>query len=299
MWRELARYGRHVLASEILRKSSGFVNTLLIGRFISAGALGQYRFGWRIAQSVTAPVLAASTYVVFPAFARISHEEARYRAAFLRAARLVCFLVIPMSLILVAIGEPLTVLLLGERWHTAGWVLSALAPLGVGWALGSITANVFKASGRPEILAKSSGISAGLAIALSVLFLPLGPVGIAGAASIDAIVIGAWMLREAIRIVGLPWRTIFPAIWQPTAAACAMTACVGLAEWLALDAASKGTLLGLVLLTLEVALGTLVYLALMAMIARETLVEALRLIGHLLASTKGMLVSESVDTRAL
>lgn len=295
MWRELTRYGRHVLASEILRDSSRSLNTLLIGRFISAGALGQYRFGWRIAQSVTAPVLAASAYVIFPAFARISDEEARYRAAFVRAVRLVCFFVIPMSLILVAIGEPLAVLLLGERWRTAGWVLSALAPLGVGYPLGSVTANVFKASSRTETLAKSSGISAGLTIVLSVLFFPLGPVGIAAGVSIAAVMVGAWMLREAIRIVRLPWRTIAPAIWQPTVAACAMTACVGLAEWLALHAASRGTVLGFTFLTLEVALGAIVYLTLMAMIARDSFFEALRLLPHLRPRPQEMITSESSE----
>jgi O-antigen/teichoic acid export membrane protein len=299
MWRELARYGRHVLASEILRDSSRSLNTLLIGRFIGTGALGQYRFGWRIAQSVSSPVLAASTYVVFPALARISGDEARYQAAFLRVLRLVCLVVIPTSLILVAIGEPLTVLLLGERWRTAGWVLSALAPLGVGAALGSITANVFKASSRPEILAKSSGISAGLNMALIVAFLPLGPVGVAAGASIGYIVVGAWMLREAIRIVGVPWRSIIPGIWQPTAAACAMAVGVGLAEWLVIDAASRGTALGLLCLTLEVVLGAAVYLTLTAMIARDTLFEALRLIRHLRRQREGMFESKSVDNRAL
>jgi PST family polysaccharide transporter len=299
MWRELTRYGRHVLASEILRDSSRSLNTLLIGRFISAGALGQYRFGWRIAQSVVAPVLAASTYVVFPAFARISGEEARYRAAFLRALRLVCFLVIPMTLILVVIGEPLTILLLGERWRTAGWVLTALAPLGVGYALGSITANVFKASGQPEILAKASGISAGLTMVLSVAFLPLGPVGIAAGASIGAIVVGAWMLREAIGIIGSRWRSIIPAIWQPTAAACAMAVGVGIAEWFAFDAASRGTILGLVCLALEVLLGAVIYFSLMTIIGRDTVFEALRLIQHLNPRAKVILPSERPENRAL
>jgi O-antigen/teichoic acid export membrane protein len=298
-WRELARYGQHVLASEILRDSSRSLNTLLIGRFISAGALGQYRFGWRIAQSVTAPVLAASTYVVFPAFARISGDEPRYRAAFLRALRLVYLVVIPTSLILLAIGEPLTVLLLGERWHTAGWVLSALAPLGAGYALGSITANVFKASSRTEILAKSSAISAGLNMALIVAFLPLGPVGIAAGASLAAIVVGAWMLREAIRIVGAPWRSIIPGILQPTAAACAMAVVVALAEWFVIDAASRGTALGLVFLTLEVVLGAGIYLILMALIASDTLFEALRLVRHLRPKQGGMLASKGVDNSAL
>ena len=299
MWRELTRYGRHVLASEVLRDSSRSLNTLLIGRFISPGALGQYRFGWRMAQSVSAPVLAASTYVVFPAFARISGDEVRYRAAFLRVVRLVCLVVVPTSLILVAIGEPLMVLLLGERWRTAGWVLSALAPLGAGYALGSISANVFKASSRTEVLAKSSGISAGLNMALIVAFLPLGPVGIAAGASLGSIVVSAWMLREAIRIVGVPWRSVNPGILQPTAAASVMAVVVALAEWFVFDAASRGTALGLVFLALEVVLGAAVYLILMAMIARGTLFEVLRLIRHVRRQREGMFESKSVDNRAL
>jgi O-antigen/teichoic acid export membrane protein len=294
MWRELARYGRHVLASEILRGSSSSLNTLLIGRFISADALGQYRFGWRIAQSASAPLLGASTHVLFPAFARISDDGARYAAAFVRALRLLCFVVIPSSLILIALGQPLTVLLLGERWHTAGWVLSALGLLGVGATLGSISANVFKASSRPEILTKTSAISAGLTIALMVAFLPLGPVGIAGGVSIAYLVVGALMLRQAKDIVGVPWPDLVSAIWRPAAAASVMAVTVALADSF-VESASRGTALGLALLGLEVVVGGAVYLLLMLLIARDMLFEALHAIRHVRGEPATLMAS--VDGR--
>ena len=49
MWRELAGYGRHVLAGTLIDHVALAVNTLLLGRFRTPAALGQYRYAARLA----------------------------------------------------------------------------------------------------------------------------------------------------------------------------------------------------------------------------------------------------------
>src|SRR5439155_866864 len=72
MWRQLAAYAKHVVGGEVLREVNSGVNTALIGRFLSASALGQFRFAWRISTQAAAPFEAASAYVLLPAFSRVA-----------------------------------------------------------------------------------------------------------------------------------------------------------------------------------------------------------------------------------
>ena len=62
----------------------------------------------------------ALSYVLMPALSRISDDEERFRAAVLRSLRWMMVVAFPASLILLALGEPLTVLVFGPDWRPAG-----------------------------------------------------------------------------------------------------------------------------------------------------------------------------------
>jgi PST family polysaccharide transporter len=297
MWRELVGYGRHVLTAAFLQQSTSAMIILLVGRFIGAASLGQYRFGSRIATSATAPVLSASAYVLFPAFARIATDQRRYSAAFLRALRLLSFYVIPLSLILLAIGEPLTVLLLGDRWRTAGRVLTALCGLGAGLALVSIASTALKSSGRPDVLTKLNVFWTGLTIGLAAALLPLGVVGVAAGVSVSSALAAAYALRAAMDVVGVPRQSILRAIWPPIVGAGATSLAVAFLEHVVLHAASRSTLPGLMLLALEIILGGLSYVAIMAVLARTMLAEALGLMRLVLGGADMSPTKKAADER--
>jgi O-antigen/teichoic acid export membrane protein len=274
MWRELVGYGRHVLAASLLQQVTPAMIVVLVGRFVGAASLGQYRAGFRIATSATGPVLEASSYVLFPAFARISTDEDRYAAAFLRALGVLSFYVIPLSFILFAIGEPLTVLLLGDRWRTAGHVLTALCGLGASAALISIGSTALKSSGRPDIQAKLNVVWTGLTVALAAVLLPFGVVAVAAAVSFSAAITAACALRSAARVLRLRPQQVLEAIWPPVAAAVITSSAIAVLERLVFGASHRATVPGLMLLALEVILGASAYLALMAALRRTMLGEA-------------------------
>ena len=276
MWRELAGYGRHVLTAAFLQESTRGIITLLLGRFVGSPSLGQYRFGSRIATSVTAPVMFASSYVLFPAFARISSDERRYPAAFLRALRVLSFYVTPLSLILFAIGEPLTVLLLGDRWRIAGRVLTALCGLGASVALVSISSTALKSSGRPDLLTRLNLLWTALTLALALALLPLGVVGVAAGVSFSAAMAATYGLLCALRVVGVRAQQVLQAVWPPVAAAGITSAATAVLERVVFHASNHATVHGLVLLALEIMLGAVGYLVLMALIAPAMLGEAMR-----------------------
>jgi O-antigen/teichoic acid export membrane protein len=261
MWRELAGYGRHVFTGEFLRQSGGVLNTVLIGRFLGSANLAQYNFGFRLATEASAPIFTAVSFVLFPALARISTEQERFGKAVLQSYRFACFVIFPVSLVLFSIGEPLAVLLLGERWRAAGSVVSALAAVGAALSLRSISSEVFKASGNPQRLPRIYLLSAVLPALAVLVGIHFGIVTIAVGVSAAFTVVAVYATAIAARLAGIAPGELVRALFSPALASAAMTAVLYPLEHLVVHSADRGTAQGFALLTAEVMLGAAVYLA--------------------------------------
>lgn len=262
-WRELMRYAKHILASEVLRHSSGLLNIALVGRFIGLAPLGQYRIAWRLATEGTSPLVAASAYVLLPAFARISEDEVRLRAAVLRALSVLALVVFPLALIVLVLGEQMAVLVLGEPWRPAGHVVSALCGVIAAAPLISVSSEVFKASARTELVARMHAVEAVGSMLAIVAFLPLGIIGIAVGVSLAFVGVAVYALRAVSRVLRVPVRRIFANIYPPLLAALGMALSLFLLQRLLVDGDRGDALLRLGLLVLQMVIGAGAYLALL------------------------------------
>ena len=81
LWRELAEYGRFVFGSTAVYQLGGQLPVAIIGRFLGSAPLGQYQYASRLSSTPFAIVLAAASYVLFPAFSRIADDLGRLRTA--------------------------------------------------------------------------------------------------------------------------------------------------------------------------------------------------------------------------
>jgi PST family polysaccharide transporter len=278
MWRELARYGRHVIASEFLTEVTAIGSTALIGRALGPAPLGIYRAASRLANQIANPIIAASNTVLLPAFARIADDVARLRRAALRSIRLQCVVVLPLSLAFIPLGEAIVVALLGEQWRAAGHVLAALCGLTASLPLIRIASEVFKGVGRPSFLSRQSALWAVTALAGIAAFLPLGAVGVGAGVSISALIVAlfsGWALADLLEV---RLTAILMELAPPLVAAAGM---VGIL--LALDRVigpGETTVERLAVLGLDTLIGTAAYVA-------------------LLAALKPSLIREFVDLRRL
>ena len=97
LWRELASYGRRVLAGELVRHSGGILNTAVIGRVLGFNDLAQFNYGNRVATQSAAPFAMGIGSIVFPALTSVSHAPDVFARGFLRALRATAFVVLPLS----------------------------------------------------------------------------------------------------------------------------------------------------------------------------------------------------------
>lgn len=280
VWRELARFGRPVVVAELIRNAAGGIPVAALGRVAGAGAIGQYTYGWRVANQPPNAMLSLGAYVLLPALSRLAVDERRFRAALTRALRWMCAISFPLGMLLVALGTPAIVLVFGARWHAAG---EAVIPLGVYagmLSLDSIGSEVWKAAGRTEMLPRMHGLSFVLmALLITAFGIPFGLVGVTTGIALSGVGVALYAVHGIHRVAGVPLSTLYGEIWPAAAAAAAIGAALFCLEHLVINSAARGTVVGLALLAGEAVLGAVAYLACVAALSsrvKRDLTTALR-----------------------
>ena len=267
LWRQMAAYAAPLLVEGIVERVRTAAETALIGRRLDANTLGQYRYGMSLAQLPALVIVQIGSYVLFPAFSRLQSDPPRFARAFERALQVTWVGAAPFAGLMIAIGEPAVVVLLGEKWREAGVALMVMSGYGVGIALQAVGSEVIKAVGASKLLNWTTATSLVLGIGSLIALLPLGLVGVGIAMSITEIAVGIVVLILSRRVVKfsvprLAWMLVPPAI----AAAVAMAA----VWWLdrnIFGADEHGVILGILLLILETIIFALIYLAVLTVIA--------------------------------
>ncbi|MGH2952438.1 MAG: oligosaccharide flippase family protein [Solirubrobacterales bacterium] len=262
MWRELVAYARHVLVGTAIRRIGNRIPLAAAGGFVSAAALGQFQYATRVVGVPFAFLVSGISYVVFPAFARISHDARRFEPAFMRSFRWTMLAAAPIGMILLVLGEPFAVLVFGERWEQAGEATRALALFVPAQMVAQMIGEAFKGTGHPveRTWVNAIGVLAGV-IAMAALIPPFGLIGVAVGVSVDALAGAISSVRRAHRAMGIPMRPMLAAIAAPLLATAPMVGVVLPLDTLLVDAGDRGTAAGLALLVGEGLAGLAIYAA--------------------------------------
>lgn len=290
LWREMARYAFPLVIYEMGRKVRELAESGIVGRFLGAGPLGFYRYGRRIATLPGTAILQVCSYVLFPAFSRIANDPARLRRGFLRAMQVIWVVTIPTAALLVALGEPLIVVLLGEKWRGAGQVLVGMAGYGPGLALTSVGSETLKGAGLSRRLNWVTFSALAVGVGGLIALLPLGLLGVGLAVSLEVMVSGSLCVALALPLVSVRPSEALGRLVPPLLAALAAGAGIFALEHMALHSDTHGVLVGVGLLIADiVAFFVLFYLALrlIAPAAAAELTGALSQIGDKLRKRRG------------
>ena len=281
MWRELISYGRHTIAATTVIRVGEEIPVLLLGRFTGAAPLGQFRYGRRIATLPLAMLMAAASYVLFPAFARIATERERFHSSVLRALRWMAILAVGGGLIMIPLGKPLTTLAFGAVWTAAGTAAMALGVFTAARGVSSLLVETLKADGRPDVVTRMNVVEVVVGSAAMIALLPLGLIGVCVGISIGAVVRAGYAFSRAHSVVGLPMTKMLSAIRAPLLAGIAMVAVLFPLEAFVLHAGDRATVPGLLLVAFEALLGLAIYMGILHALVPGTLAELRSLVGRI------------------
>ncbi|MDT0353504.1 oligosaccharide flippase family protein [Pseudonocardia charpentierae] len=219
LWREMARFALPLLLQGVVSYAREFIQSTLIGRRLNADGLGQYRYGSRLGQLPGMAVVEIGSYVLLPAFSKMLGDTERLSYAFLRALRIVMVATMPLAGLVLATGESVVVVLLGQQWRPAGGFFVAMAGYGVGVALQAVASEVIKGSGRSAILNRTSALHLVVGVGSVFAMLPYGLSGVGIAISATEVLVGLVVLHLARRVVVFTVAQAVGAVLRPAAAA--------------------------------------------------------------------------------
>jgi PST family polysaccharide transporter len=251
MWRELAHFGRPVFVANLVSRGTAEAPVAAIGRVLGTGALGQFSYAMRVAAQPISAVVDVGAYSLLPALARVSADDARFRAAVLRSVRWTCAIAFPLGLLLVPLGTPAVVVMFGANWRPAGHAVVVLGVYSAALALDSIASETWKAAGRPDMLPRMHILFFILTVVCVGALVPLGLGAVTVGMALAAVGEGAYAISGIGRVVGIPFIRLLDEVWRPALAAGAMALAVGAAERVGLQAPQHEMAVGVVVLIVQ------------------------------------------------
>jgi O-antigen/teichoic acid export membrane protein len=228
--RDLLAYGKFITGSSIVLFVANEVDSAAVGKMLGPEQLGYYAMAMTTATMVTANLSKAASSIMMPAYSKLQADIPALRNAYLRTLSLVMLVVLPTTLGLITVAEPLVRVVFGERWMPTVVPLQILAVFGFVRALVSFNGYLFEGMGLPGVPFKLGLLR--VAVILPLLLPMIHKFGLAGAAVTVATGIacqwlfGLYYLRKHIGIVPSHLAKV---IWRPLWTSVAMVlAVVGL-----------------------------------------------------------------------
>lgn len=177
----LARYGAPLLGVDVVHTVAGNLDYLIVGKALGAAALGLYTLAYRLPELLLLGAVTVLSRVFFPALASVQGDLDRLRSGFFASIRYVQMLVVPVGLGLVVAADPIVRVLLGPEWLEVVPVVRILAAFALLSSSMVADGDVYKAMGRPDILARIAAVKLTLLVPALLLGVRHGLVGVATA----------------------------------------------------------------------------------------------------------------------
>ncbi len=168
--KSLFSFSSKVLFSNLLNTTFNNIHSLIIGGYYSAADVGYYQRGQQIPQTAMGALDGSMTEVLYPAFSNIQGDLSLLKKAVRKSIRLSVFVVFPVLLGLLVVSQPLTLILLTEKWLPSVPFMQLTCICCMFWPLSHRT-HALNAIGKSSVTAKLSII--GKSITLLSIFVCL------------------------------------------------------------------------------------------------------------------------------
>lgn len=152
--RALMSYGWKVLAADLIGTFFDQLRSLIIGKKYVSADLAFYNKGQQIPNLVSSNLTNSVMTVLFPAMANCESNIANVKEMTRKAIKVLSYLVMPMMAFLGVIAEPLTIILLTEKWKASVPFMQIICVGSAFGIIGGVSLQTMKAIGRSDKLLK-------------------------------------------------------------------------------------------------------------------------------------------------
>lgn len=148
--RELYRFGVWVYLGDLLQ-SARRADAAVIARLLGPVALATYELGRGFTERFTREIRNVLSQVAFPVYAQVQDDLPRLRKGYFITIEVIAAVTFPLATLVFLLSEPLTRVVLGEKWLAVAPLLGPLAAAGAIRSVTSVGGELFKGIGRPAL----------------------------------------------------------------------------------------------------------------------------------------------------
>lgn len=270
--KELWAFSSHLFGFNVVNYWSRNLDDLLIGKFSDPASLALYNRAYQLMLLPVQQVTVSVGRVLFPSLARLRHDRDRLQAAYLRVLTMLVGVIAPVSIGLSAASTAFIAVAYGPQWTGSATILALLAASGPAQVVSGTGGALYRAVGRTQSMFRRSLVNTGITVVAIVIGLQWGVTGVAVALLVKYYVLAPMTLRGAWKDLDL---TVPRVLWDLRgllAGTGLMAAAMLLAGWLVRSEPK------LVVLLVQCAVGTTVYVGSVALLARGFVAEVMGLL---------------------
>ncbi|PHR18667.1 MAG: lipopolysaccharide biosynthesis protein [Sphingopyxis sp.] len=265
-------FGATLLASHLFWTIQSQSDIFIAGRYLEPHDLGLYAEALFLTTIFAAKFVPPLNEVAFPAYARLQSDPRALAWSFLKAIRLVMLISCPLYFGMAVTAYPLVETIFGPKWIAMSPFVAILALAMPVMTLQIMFTPANNALGRPQVTARTNMFGAVLMPVTFLIGIQYGVYGLAWGWIIAFPLLTIFTYLQSHQHIGIGARDIGSAVWPGLSASIAMATFVYCVDQLLPE------MIVYARLALLVATGGLAYVGLLYILAKPTLIEAIRLI---------------------
>ncbi|MEK3954459.1 lipopolysaccharide biosynthesis protein [Psychrobacillus sp. FSL K6-1464] len=181
-------FGSKLLLSGLIDTFYNNLYFIIIGKSFSITQLGYYTNAVKVRDLASQSLASTVQRVTYPVLSSIHEDEKRIEQGFKKIIKISAFINFPLLTGLAAIGNPIFLILFGEKWMPSVIYFQLLCFAGMLYPLHALNLNILQVKGRSDLFLRLEIIKKGLLTILIVLsfIFKLGIIGLICAAVINS-----------------------------------------------------------------------------------------------------------------
>jgi len=228
--KSMIRFGLHVVGFSVVYNVGRTMDRVALGLFYRSDVVGYYHNAMTLYDNSFVSALIQLHMVGSAALSRLQSDPSALRQKYEAALSTLAFFVMPAAAVLSVTAQDLTVILLGETWREAGWLLSIIALRGIFQAIEGSQGWLHLSAGRADRW-RNWGILSFVVQLVAVLGgLPFGATGVGVAVVMTSLLLAVPSISYAGHPIGIGAPLVIRAVGPQLIGAISATASVWLLQ---------------------------------------------------------------------